>query len=331
MKVYLYEPLTGFHELKGKILAGGNPLSTGRIYGEVLEAVKSSNFYTEDPNEACFFMAGFDTSCEANKCYPGENLMHQMLHSLKYWNTGNNHILFENSDNYYIPYDPENAITIRTSQNAKYFRSKYDIPIGLTSHNARTFSEQEVPSMSERQFNVSFVGTLYKKYNFRRNLAPLHDNVKNFIILECRDLEDVACNRDQSSLEFEYLLKNSKFGIAAKGVGLHSYRLAEAMAAGAIPIVVADDYVLPFEEVLPWYKFSIRVRENDVLNIPSRAADISEEQLSRMQKMARCVFKEYMSTIGLQVVNGLTLLQRRLNILDGKVVDDSFWHKCDVV
>ena len=35
----------------------------------------------------------------------------------------------------------------------------------------------------------------------------------------------------------------SEFALIIRGNGLYSYRLAEAIAAGAIPVIVADHYV----------------------------------------------------------------------------------------
>lgn len=33
-----------------------------------------------------------------------------------------------------------------------------------------------------------------------------------------------------------------------RGAGLHSYRLAEAVSCGCVPVVLADDWVMPFED-----------------------------------------------------------------------------------
>ena len=41
--------------------------------------------------------------------------------------------------------------------------------------------------------------------------------------------------------DFRTTLRRSRFGLAPAGLGLHSYRLIEAMMHGAIPVLIAPD------------------------------------------------------------------------------------------
>jgi hypothetical protein len=45
-----------------------------------------------------------------------------------------------------------------------------------------------------------------------------------------------------------------------QGNGLHSYRLTEAMRANSVPVILADNYVLPFSEAVRWSEIAIMVR-----------------------------------------------------------------------
>lgn len=44
---------------------------------------------------------------------------------------------------------------------------------------------------------------------------------------------------------------------------LVSYLSSDAMAAGCIPVIAIDHYVLPFEDVIDWQKTSVRLYEGD--------------------------------------------------------------------
>ena len=59
------------------------------------------------------------------------------------------------------------------------------------------------------------------------------------------DMSTLGWREDESSYGMELL--RSRFALVPRGYGLHSHRLLEAMSAGSIPVLVADDYVLPFE------------------------------------------------------------------------------------
>ena len=65
-------------------------------------------------------------------------------------------------------------------------------------------------------------------------------------------------------------LKQSRLVLAPRGAGQHSYRLFEAMSAGRVPVVLADDYALPMSEFVDWDACSFRVPE-------ARASSVAEE------------------------------------------------------
>lgn len=73
--------------------------------------------------------------------------------------------------------------------------------------------------------------------------------------------------------QFLDAMNQSRLILAPRGHGQHSYRPIEAASAGRIPVVVADDWQLPFHEIVNWDLFAEFVPE-------SKAAMIHEEILS---------------------------------------------------
>ncbi len=67
----------------------------------------------------------------------------------------------------------------------------------------------------------------------------------------CQSLQDRYEDHDYDSL------MNTTFGLVAAGRSPGTYRLAEVMGAGAIPVIVARDAVLPFREQFDWPSFSL--------------------------------------------------------------------------
>lgn len=75
----------------------------------------------------------------------------------------------------------------------------------------------------------------------RPRLASLHNG---------RDVIAVCSGRaDAAQYDYKTLMLSSVFSAAPAGNGLHSYRLAEAIFLGAIPVIVDEKLILPFCQV----------------------------------------------------------------------------------
>ncbi|XP_078429365.1 putative glycosyltransferase At3g07620 [Wolffia australiana] len=70
--------------------------------------------------------------------------------------------------------------------------------------------------------------------------------------------------RYNATMSYSEYMKRSKFCICARGYEVHSPRVVEAILKGCVPVIVSDNYVPPFFEVLDWDKFSVAIKEEDV-------------------------------------------------------------------
>jgi hypothetical protein len=62
----------------------------------------------------------------------------------------------------------------------------------------------------------------------------------------------------------------STFCLAPRGDTASSRRVYEAIAAGCIPVIIADKLQLPFERRLKYEEFTLRISEADALARPLR-------------------------------------------------------------
>lgn len=71
---------------------------------------------------------------------------------------------------------------------------------------------------------------------------------------------------DRVSRNMSYVqhMKTSRFCICPMGYEVNSPRIVEAIYYECVPVIIADGFVLPMEEVLDWGRFSVVVEEKDI-------------------------------------------------------------------
>lgn len=133
---------------------------------------------------------------------------------------------------------------------------------------------------SETPLPVSWFtqGTLYPGGHGseeRQSVVPLHDEDNGVVVsmhcleshgehllpqftVYCEDLKETYGDHDYASL------MNTTFGLVPAGRSPATYRLAEVMGAGAIPVIVARDFVPPFREQIDWASFSFAFAPDQV-------------------------------------------------------------------
>jgi len=106
-------------------------------------------------------------------------------------------------------------------------------------------------------------------------------------------------------------MRDTTFSLVVRGDALFSYRLLEVMSAGVIPVIFSDNWVLPFEEIINWDKFSIRINESEWSTTVTRLRSIPEKDVILMRKRVFGVYKTYFINFTAQVTAVLKLLSKR--------------------
>ncbi|XP_070047594.1 probable glycosyltransferase At5g25310 [Nicotiana tomentosiformis] len=86
-------------------------------------------------------------------------------------------------------------------------------------------------------------------------------------------------------------MKSSKFCLCPMGYEVNSPRIVEAIYYECVPVIIADNFALPFDEVLEWRAFSVVVAEEDIprlkeilLSIPLRRYQAMQNNVKMLQK-----------------------------------------------
>ncbi|KAH7388363.1 hypothetical protein KP509_16G072100 [Ceratopteris richardii] len=80
-------------------------------------------------------------------------------------------------------------------------------------------------------------------------------------------------------------MQRSIFCLCPLGWAPWSPRLVEAVVFGCIPVIIADDIVLPFRDVIPWDDFAVFVPEKEVDNLEDILTSISESEVKKKQRI----------------------------------------------
>ncbi|KHG09514.1 hypothetical protein F383_01906 [Gossypium arboreum] len=109
--------------------------------------------------------------------------------------------------------------------------------------------------------------------------------------------------RDNDMQVYEYLPKNkdyysymleSKFCLCPSGYEVASPRIVEAIYSGCVPVILSDNYVLPFSDVLQWEAFSVQVETTKIPRLKEILSAIPEEKYRKLQEGVIVVRRHFM-------------------------------------
>ena len=106
-------------------------------------------------------------------------------------------------------------------------------------------------------------------------------------------------------------LRQSRIGICARGWAPWTSRLQDVMNRESIPLIIADEIVLPFEGLIDWPSFAIKVNQSNLHTIVSRACALSETDLMNKQREL-WLHAQYFSWHGDDRFNAFAMLLREV-------------------
>ncbi len=152
------------------------------------------------------------------------------------------------------------------------------------------------PPTPDLPYLFSFIGSTATA-PVRRRLAGVK-HARGFFQDTAADF-DRALHGQMSRMEhceyarrFVAVIQASKFALCPRGLGVATIRLMEAMRMGRAPVVISDGWGEPTGP--SWERFSIRVGENDIAQIP-RLLERREAEAVAMGKMARQQWEQWFS------------------------------------
>ncbi|MED6180602.1 hypothetical protein PIB30_011638 [Stylosanthes scabra] len=97
-----------------------------------------------------------------------------------------------------------------------------------------------------------------------------------------------------SKMSYMQHMKSSKYCICPKGYEVNSPRVVEAIFYECVPVIISDNFVPPFFEVLDWDAFSLILAEKDIPNLKNILVSVPEEKYVKLQLGVRRVQKHFL-------------------------------------
>ncbi|KAF2304423.1 hypothetical protein GH714_030946 [Hevea brasiliensis] len=98
----------------------------------------------------------------------------------------------------------------------------------------------------------------------------------------------------RGKMSYAQHMKSSKYCICARGYEVNSPRIVEAIMYECVPVIISDNYVPPFFEVLNWESFAVFVLEKDIPNLKNILLSIPEKRYRVMQMRVKKVQQHFL-------------------------------------
>ena len=180
-------------------------LKVSPLFEKIIRVIKSSQYYTANPDDACLFVPSYDT---LDRDKHSKDFLKNMpkLSNLPYWNGGENHIIFNQYAGTWpdyqekIDFDYGKAIIAKSSFNISHYRRVFDVSLPLM-HKEHPEREGEPGVLSthgnllpvKRKYLLAFKGKRYlygRGRETRSSVYHLHNGKDIIMLTSCKHNRD---------------------------------------------------------------------------------------------------------------------------------------------
>jgi len=216
---------------------------------------------TSEPNNADVFWIPIDLG-HIEAYHGGASAVSKSMTRLPYWR-GNErrHVAYFCSDGA----EPTGLGCIMFRQS--FYKHMPDENVVAWPYAVEDFGFLATGEFDALPYDVSFVGSRVSSHSRAESFDSMarSTKLKHFLDdskLHWGSVEHTEIGRQRKAL-FIKSLAESRMILCARGGGLSCYRFFEAMSAGRVPVLFADDWELPHRNYIDWKNCIIQIAERD--------------------------------------------------------------------
>jgi len=164
----------------------------------------------------------------------------------------------------------------------------YPIPLNCIPHGS--FRDDEKYSL--RPTLASFIGSVDGRHPIREKMRDVFAKEKDCVVEDRRGKGFFT--------KFMKMMDESKFALCPRGYGKTSFRICEALEAGAIPVYIFDDPWIPFVDVLAFEGYGVLCHEDKLEELPSYLREIAanEQLMKNLRNNGKIAYEKFYSYDG---------------------------------
>lgn len=122
-----------------------------------------------------------------------------------------------------------------------------------------------------------------------------HGRIRPILFHHWKDKDDslLVYETLPKGMSYSEMMMRSKFCLCPSGHEVASPRIPEAIYADCVPVLISENYVMPFNDVLNWDSFSVRVSIQEIPDLKRILMGIPEKEYARMQHNVRQVKRHF--------------------------------------
>ena len=160
----------------------------------------------------------------------------------------------------------------------KYFRPGRDVSLPPPATELLARYKLGIRDTQHIKYLVTFKGS-FDTSPLREKLAELHNPEAGVVIVNSKADES-------EQYGYEELMSSSNFTLVVRGHREYSYRFTEAVCSGAVPVLVADGWVPPFDAVVNFREYGVSLKEENYLDLITILRNIDDARVIEMKQTA---------------------------------------------